>query len=252
MLIGLTVLTDWARPGAATDIINAGAVEALTFVLATLALLRFYVPARPARAALGLRPTHPTLALLGVGLGLTLQVPAGSLYQLVEHFSPTPEALLRSQAALLSADTVPRLVAVLAVTACVAPLVEELFFRGAIFGTLCPSRPVVGAAGVSALCFVMVHGRWREWPALLVVSLALAHLRVASGSVLPCLALHVGFNTAAVVAIYSGFASVTRPVQFSWPVTVAGWLATAGLAYAAQQVAKRSTEAAQARAEDGQ
>ena len=252
MLIGLTVLTDWVRPGAATDIINVGAVEALTFMLGTLAVLRVHVPARPARGALGLRPTHPALALLGFGLGLTLQVPAGSLHQLVERFSPTPEALLRSQAALLSADTVPRLVALLAVTACVAPLVEELFFRGALFGTLCRSRPVVGAAGISAICFVMVHGMWREWPALLVVSATLAYLRVASGAVLPCLALHVGFNTAAVVAIYSGFASVTRPLRFGWPVTVAGWLATVGLAYAVQQVAKRSAEAARARAEDTQ
>ena len=250
LLIALMQFTVWLRPGAANDIVNLGAVEALAFTLCIFAILRIYAAGRPATAVLGLRPTHPGLALLGIGLGITLQVPAGSLRQLVESYAPTSEAELASRAALLTAETVTELVVILVVTACVAPLVEELFARGALYGLLVRNYPVGGAAGMSALCFVLVHVEWRNWLALLVVAASLAHLRAASGSLLPCLALHVSFNTATVLALFTGFSSVTRPHSFSWPVTVAGWAATAGLVFAVQQVARRSSQAARARSED--
>ena len=250
VLIALMQLTVWLRPAGATDIVNLGAVEALAFTFGTFAILRVHAAGRPARAALGLRPTHPALSVLGIALGITLQVPAGSLRQLVEHHAPTPEAELASRAALLTGETVAELVIILCVTACVAPLVEELFARGALFGSLCRNYSVEGAAGISALCFVLVHVEWRNWPALLVVAGTLSHLRAASGSLLPCLGLHVAFNTATIVALFSGISSVTRPLQFSWPVTAAGWVATAVLVFAVQQVARRSTQATRARLED--
>jgi membrane protease YdiL (CAAX protease family) len=250
LLVLLMQLTVAFRPAAGTDIVNLGAVEALAFTLCTFALLRIHAARRPARAALGLRPTHPLLSVLGIAQGAALQVPAGSLRDLVERHVPTSEALLRSRAALLSVDSIGQLVAVLMVTACVAPFVEELFARGAVYGALCRSHPMPHAAAMAAICFVLLHAEWRNWPSLLVVAATLAHLRAASGSLLPCLASHVAFNAATVLALFTGVSSVTRPLEFSWPVTIAGWLVTAGLVCLVQRVARRSPEAAAARAED--
>jgi membrane protease YdiL (CAAX protease family) len=238
------------RPAAATDLVNLGAVEALAFTLCTFALLRIHAPGRNARVALGLRPTHPGLALVGIAQGVVLQVPAGSLRDLVERYAPTSDEVLRSRAVLLSADSWGELLAVLLVTACLAPLVEELFARGAVYGALCRSHPLAGAAAVTALCFVLLHPEWRNWPSLLLVAGTLAHLRLASGSLLPCVALHVAFNAATIVALFTGVSSVTRPLQFSWAATVTGWIAMAGLVWVAQRVAQRSEAAAWARAED--
>jgi len=250
LLANLGQLSVILRPGAATDIVHLGAVEALAFTVATYALLRVHAARRPMPVALGLRPTHPALSILGLALGVSLQLPTASLGQLVESVAPAPEALLRSRAALLTADTAGQLVAILAVTACVGPLVEELFARGAMYGALVRHHPVVGAAGVTAICFVALHGDWRNWLPLLLVAGVLAHLRAAGGSLLPCLALHVAFNTSTVLAFFTGMASVTRPVHLGWPFVAAGWLATGGLAFAVQWVATRSQEAAAARLED--
>jgi len=250
MLVTLMQVTVLFRPAAATDIVNLGAVEALTFLGCTFALLRRYAPGRPARAALGLRTTHPRLVVLGLALGLSLQIPAGSVRDFVERHAPTPDDVLLGRAALLTPDTTWELVAILIVTACVAPLVEELWSRGAVYGALCRSYPVGGAAGMTAICFVMVHVDWRNWPSLLIVAATLAHLRTASGSLLPGLGLHVVFNASTILALFTGVSSVTRPLSFSLPVTIAGWTVTAVLVLLVQRVAKASPEAAAARAED--
>jgi membrane protease YdiL (CAAX protease family) len=250
LLRNLQVVSVLLRPRAAADIIQLGAVEALAFTSCTYALLRVHAAGRPMRAALGLRPTPPALSVLGLALGLALQLPAASLGQLMERLAPTPEADLRVRATLLGADTPGQLVAILVVTACVAPLVEELFARGAMYGALVRHYPVVGAAGVSALCFVALHGDWRNWLPLLLVAGVLSHLRAASGSVLPGLALHVAFNTSTVLAVFTGAGSVTRPLHLGWPAVGAGWAATAGLVFAVQWAATRSPAAAVARRED--
>jgi membrane protease YdiL (CAAX protease family) len=250
VLIVLGQISLVLRPGSAGDIVQLGAIEALAFTLSTYVLLRVHAGGRPMRAALGLRLTHPGLAALGLLLGVALQIPTATFGQLVERYAPTTEAALRHRAALLSADTPGQVIAILVVTACVAPLVEEVFVRGALYGALVRQHPVGGAAGVSALCFVMLHAEWRSRLPLLLVAGVLAQLRAASGSLLPGLALHVSFNAGTVLALFSGLASVTRPVRLGLTVTVVGWLVLLGLLFAVQWVAARSPEAARARLED--
>lgn len=249
-LAQLLRLTIALRPSAATDIVNLGAVEAAVFLFGTFAILRLHAPARPARAALGLRYTHPGLAVLGLALGLALQLPSESIRQLVEARFPTPETELVSQSLLLSGSTPLRAALVLMVAACVGPLVEELFFRGAIFGALRRSHPAAPAAATTALAFVFGHLEWRNWLPLLLVAAVLSYLRVASGSLLPCLALHVGFNAASLIALFAGVATPTEPLGLGAPVIAAGWMVTAALLFGVQLIAGRSPEAEAARAED--
>ncbi|HEX5306901.1 MAG TPA: CPBP family intramembrane glutamic endopeptidase [Dyella sp.] len=105
--------------------------------------------------------------------------------------------------------------ALLAVT--LAPLVEETLFRGVLFSSLLGFRhqrqarfPAVGrtrlalAMGVSALLFGMVHlpdmaWNWSAVPALALLGLGCAWLRLASGSLWPAVMAH-GVNNLLAVA----------------------------------------------------
>jgi membrane protease YdiL (CAAX protease family) len=250
IFVGSAVVT--ARPGVAVDIVTLAGIEAVIFLLGTFGLLRLHAEERTARNALGMRPTHPALPVFGLALGLALHPPAETLRALVTRFRPESEANLAHKAALLAADTPVRAVMLVVAAVCVVPLVEEVFFRGAIFSALRRSQTAAGAAVVTALCFVMTHVEMRDWPSLLLVAIVMSHLRVASGSLLPCLALHVAFNGATIAAHLTGVSSVTQPAPLGWPVVLAGWIATAALVFAVQYVAQRSPEAERARAEDAE
>ena len=102
---------------------------------------------------------------------------------------------------------------------------------------------------VSGASFVVVHPDPRHWPALSVVSAVLSGLRVASGSLLPCLGLHVAFNAAGVLALVTGNASATHPLEVPPTPLVASWLA-AGLLLVVLLRLANNPGASRARAED--
>jgi membrane protease YdiL (CAAX protease family) len=225
-------------------------LEALVFVTGLWGILRLHGTDEPLRHQLGLRSTHGGLAVLGLLLGLSLHFPAESLRQIIEARYPTPSEDLAQRAALLDGSTPLRAAMVLIVVGCVGPLVEELFFRGALYGTLRRSHAIVGSTVATAAAFVVTHLDPRMWLPLTVVSATLGYLRAASGSTLPGLALHVAFNTVTVVAVASGVSSVTAPEDVAASVLVPGWLATAVLLMGVAWLA-RSAEAAEARSLDG-
>ena len=233
----------------ALDIVTLGAAQAVVYLLCIVLMLRIFEPGAPLRQSLGLRPTDVGLGLIGVGLGLTLKLPAESLTKITEGFFPTDEGQLLSRAALYRTDTLGQVLALVAVLCLGAPLVEELFFRGATYGRLAKSSAPRVAAIVSGFSFVVVHPDLRHWPALLVVAAVLSYLRFASGSLLPCLGLHVAFNAAGLLALVTGAASATRPLDIGLLPLFASWIA-AGLLIVWLMRLSRDPEALRARMED--
>lgn len=115
------------------------------------------------------------------------------------------------------------------------PAVEELVFRGALFGGLYRlglfvSRRLgakdrgerkgtgekisfVLSAFVSSAVFALVHGEAVISPVLFVLAFVLCALYRRTGSLLPCLATHATFNGFAVLlVILSGFGVLPTPV----------------------------------------
>ncbi len=249
-LFWLVQLSVSIRPGAATDVVQLGAIEALVFVLGMLGVLSLHGRDAPLFASLGVRPTHPALPVLGLTLGLVAHFPAETIDVLVERHLPGSSEDLAAEATLLAASSPLRLMVVLVIIACVGPLVEELFFRGALYGALRQGHGALGAATATGLCFVMGHLNYRKWPALVVVALVMTHLRVVSGSLLPSLAMHVAFNAVTVLAFFTGQIAFDRPPSLSlWPA-LAGAGATLLLMFAVQFVATRAEDARRGRAED--
>ena len=108
--------------------------------------------------------------------------------------------------ALLVAHASPGMRALLALLAvCVAPFVEELVFRGVLLSGLASRMPISWAIVASALIFGGVHlpdfdFAWYPVPALFLLGVALACLRVQSGSLWPSIVMHATNNFIAVLA----------------------------------------------------
>jgi membrane protease YdiL (CAAX protease family) len=232
----------------ALDLVTLGAAQALVYLLSIFLMLHVFEPGVPLRQCLGLRPTDALLGAIGVGLGLCLKLPAESLTRVVEGFFPTSEAQLASRAALFRTDTLGQVLALLLVLCVAAPLVEELFFRGASYGRLAKAGPRT-AALISGGTFVVVHPDLRHWPALFVVAAVLSYLRLAGGSLLPCLGLHVAFNAAGVLALVAGAGSATQPLELGVVPLVSSWLAAGALIVLSTRVSQ-NPEALRARAAD--
>jgi len=91
------------------------------------------------------------------------------------------------------------LLVVLAVV--VAPLTEEMIFRG-LFQTMIRSylgRPWL-AIVVTSVLFAMVHGDLAHWPALFILALGLGYAYERSGSLFRPIFMHAMFNGLAVIS----------------------------------------------------
>lgn len=74
-----------------------------------------------------------------------------------------------------------------------APVLEELLFRGAIQGLLRAWGPRLAMA-VTAVLFTLVHTRLWDLPAVLVLGFSLGYVCEVSRSVRPCIILHAANN----------------------------------------------------------
>ena len=75
----------------------------------------------------------------------------------------------------------------------VAPIVEELQFRGVGYGLLERFGPTAAVLLVG-LAFALVHGLIAGFPVILVFGTGLAYLRSRTDSIYPCMLLHASFN----------------------------------------------------------
>jgi membrane protease YdiL (CAAX protease family) len=80
-----------------------------------------------------------------------------------------------------------------AVVVLVAPVVEELMFRGAGYSLLEPYGPTLAAVLVG-LAFALVHGLLIGFPVIASFGIGLAFLRGRTDSIYPCILLHASFN----------------------------------------------------------
>jgi hypothetical protein len=102
----------------------------------------------------------------------------------------TPDAWDPDRAGAYAANAV--------VIAVVAPIVEELMFRGAGYSLLARFGQVVAIVAVGVL-FGLVHGLIAGLVVLSVFGIGLAWLRAKTDSVYPCIAVHALFNAVALI-----------------------------------------------------
>jgi membrane protease YdiL (CAAX protease family) len=85
------------------------------------------------------------------------------------------------------------------VVAGIAPIVEELVYRGIGF-TLLAQFGEVAAIVLTAITFALAHGIVEGIPVFFVIGAGLALLRSRTQSIYPAMLVHIGFNALNVVA----------------------------------------------------
>jgi membrane protease YdiL (CAAX protease family) len=80
-----------------------------------------------------------------------------------------------------------------AVVVLVAPIVEELMFRGVGYGLLEPFGQTQ-AILVTGIAFALVHGLVIGFPVIASFAIGLGYLRARTSSIYPCILLHASFN----------------------------------------------------------
>ena len=77
----------------------------------------------------------------------------------------------------------------------VAPIVEELMFRGVGYGLLEPFGRTTAVLLVG-LASALTHGLVVGFPVIATFGIGLAYLRSRTDSIYPCILLHATFNAA--------------------------------------------------------
>ena len=91
----------------------------------------------------------------------------------------------------------------------IAPVVEELLFRGFFFPVIARVHGTAAGVGGTALLFAAVHaqqygGAWQNLLLLGYVGVVFGLVRAVSGSVAPCVLLHAGYNLTLFASLYAG------------------------------------------------
>lgn len=92
-------------------------------------------------------------------------------------------------------DRIAQFLAFAVVVIVVAPIVEELMFRGVGYGLL-ERFGRAAAIVLVGIAFGLMHGLVAGFPVIATFGIGLAYLRARTGSVYPCILLHASFNAA--------------------------------------------------------
>lgn len=196
--------------------------------------------------ALGVVPV--SYAILGYSalLGLFLQLPLAELGNVAERAWPVPVEDKLRVAALLSPETfIDGFGLVLAVVV-IAPVAEELVFRGLLMAGIARGAGIVVGVLISTLGFAISHGR----PTVVVVAFAggltFAVVAYRTRSVLPSIVAHAVHNAVPVLlpmrvlALPGWNVPLSEPSHVPWALWVPSLIA--GLIVLARLVAHRPSE----------
>lgn len=230
LLLGLQVVSA-LFPSMARELIVAGCVEVAAFVFVSLWLVRDARSGLGSARALGLGGAPAGLLAIGIALGVCLHGPADALEWLGRKIWPVDAAELVERARRLAPASWGQRAAVFAVAAVLAPFVEELLFRGALFRRLRAHVPLMSTVAITSVCFSLSHLEPRIWPALVVVGFALGALRALGHGLWPCFLLHAAFNATTLLVAFGHPTTETQIVSAvpSIPVVLTGTFISAGL-----------------------
>lgn len=188
-----------AEAGGADVDTDDGAVNIVATLIQDAALIGCAVwlaarVTRPRLAHFGLRGIPFLRGLKWAAIAFAIYFVFGIIYAAVAD--PDPQTTLRDLGAGESA-ALTVVIGILVVG--VAPVIEEVFFRGFMFTALRTRFGFLAAAGLDGLIFGMIHAPTglEAVPPLIVLGIAFCVAYEATGSILPAIALHALNNMVA-------------------------------------------------------
>ncbi len=217
MVMGFVQASPAAEGGESTGVQQASALAILSHICLLLmlcAMLLIYL-----RVVRGLNP----LSLFGLtqlrlpavlGMAVLFLVPAmilvnGSanlISEWLKTFWPGVQAQDTVQLLQESKDPVTKILMIVAAVV-VAPLVEEVMFRGFLYGVVKRFTDGYFAALVSALCFALVHCHVPSFLPLALLALSFCLAYEMTGSLLVPITMHALFNGTSVFFLLYGTSS---------------------------------------------
>lgn len=146
------------------------------------------------------KPASAVWYLVAVGMAVALLFIGNMLTHVLAHGNP-----ISQDVGVMFGNATPALrVLMVVMVVCAAPFVEELVFRGVLLSGLTHKLSVGWAILVSAVIFGCAHlpdfNVWYPIPALILLGLGMAWVRVRSRSLWPSVTLHATNNLLAVIA----------------------------------------------------
>lgn len=159
---------------------------------------------RAAPPGFGFAMPTAVYCLAAVVLGLGLPMLGGKLTELLAQGHAVPQDVKQLGSAIAPGFRIALTLAV----ASIGPLVEELLFRGVLLSALLRRLRAIWAVLASAVLFALVHlpelhWLWYALPNLALLGVALAWLRLRSGSLWPAVIAHACNNLLAMVALFA-------------------------------------------------
>jgi membrane protease YdiL (CAAX protease family) len=158
------------------------------------------------RAFLRLGPVRPALIGLGFLAGLGAYLVAIGVMALAREVTPARWMETFDVSRVFEGPPAIRL-AVAAVAALLAPVCEEVAFRGYLQSALSTRLRPAGAVAASTLLFAAIHLDPVRFPGLVVLGAAFGWLTVRAGSIWPAVAAHAANNALVSAFVLAGVAA---------------------------------------------
>ena len=186
------------------------------------------------RAYLALGRVRPSILATGALVGAAGTVLAMAIMAVAQRLMPPAWVRTFDVAKLFEAPLAER-IAIAAVATIVAPVCEEIAFRGYLQSTLLSRRRPALAVGTAALLFAIIHLDPIRFPALVILGAVFGWLRLRSGSVWPAVAAHAANN--GLVSIIALAARPEPAEETSLPLSAIAFGLALGVAMLAPLVA---------------
>jgi len=181
-----------------SDPINLGLAQAAGFGLVLMLGLYLAKGTGPVRDDLALVAVPMPAALLLLLAGFALQFPLSELGNLLSEFWPTPLSEQFARRDLLSPDGFLGGAGLVFALVLVAPVTEELIFRGLLLRGLAARYGNTAGLFLSALLFGALHHGTAMFPAILA-GLVLGMVVLRTGSTLASMMVHAAVNAVPVL-----------------------------------------------------
>jgi membrane protease YdiL (CAAX protease family) len=180
------------------DMIGGLLCQVAAFLFVLYLVLRVHAPNTPIRSLLAIRKSNPWFWLLAPIIGVCASYPSYKFLELIYSVYP-PEEQVEGWLDLFKALSQPEQVVVAIGTVVIAPFMEEVLFRGALYRPMRIDKSPAVVILVTAFLFAGAHLELQKMPPLFVMGAVLGYMRWASGSLIPPFLIHMGYNSVAIV-----------------------------------------------------
>jgi len=234
-----------ARPS--VDLVSRVLCQAAAFVAVLACIAAVHEKDRSPRDVFAWRAVDVLPCVLAIWLGVFLQGPLSLLANVIYTRFPPPEQDVAEIASLFDVPALYQKVGLVVAAGVLGPLVEELFFRGALLRGLTRRYGGPSALVGVTLLFAAAHRDLRSFVPDLMGGAAMGLVRVWSGSLWPAVLVHAAFNTCS-----AGYGVLYGPEGdfFTRAQSIGATCASVAVLVAYRALALRNPRASAARALD--